>query len=57
MHAAIQLIRTNPDEQQLKEARANLQGSFTEAQAVWEEYRSHLRGHGILAEAPASTQV
>jgi hypothetical protein len=57
MEAAIQLTRSNPNEQQLDDTRADLRESFNQAQAAWDEYSAHLREHGILPEVPASTQV
>jgi hypothetical protein len=57
MDWAMQLIQTDPNEQQLEDARTDLRQSFEQAQAAWDEYSAHLRGHGILPALPESMRV
>jgi hypothetical protein len=52
---ALEASRTSElSEEQLEEFTNLLVTSFKGAQGAWEEYREHLRGHGVpLAFAPA----
>ena len=48
MTAAIEWARTDPSEEQKQEIKASVVASFKDAQAAWDVYPEHLRGHGIL---------
>ena len=52
MHKAISFVQTDMNEEQVGRYQVRLIASFNDGQSAWDNYRSHLREHGILPVIP-----